>query len=115
MSATVSNSSSLSDLRVLVTAWAENSAKDNETLRRVGYLETFDQEDITADSHLDVVLVVEKTEIPMAERGSHWNLGSIGVPTQALVFTQPEWNELMQGGGWLADRMKAHAVWVFER
>jgi uncharacterized protein len=115
MSAEVPNSTPLADLRILVTEWAESSAKDHETLMKVGYLETFNQEDITADSHLDVVLVVEKTEIPMAERGSHWNLASIGVPTQALVFTQPEWEDLMSGGGWLAERMRAHAVWVFER
>ena len=115
MSASVSNSSSTFDLRTSVSDWAQTSAEAEESLLKVGYVGNFDPDDLQIESHLDVVLVVEDTDVPMAERGSQWNLGPIGVPAQALVFTSAEWEELLSGEGWLADRMKTETVWVFDR
>lgn len=115
MSASVSNSSSTFDLRASVSDWARTSAEADESLLKVGYVGTFDLEGSETDSHLDVVLVVQDTEVPMAERGGQWNLGPIGVPAQALVYTAEEWDEVMSGEGWLSQKMKTQTVWVYER
>ena len=114
MSDSVSNSSSTLDLRTLVSEWARTQAEKDEGLLKVGYVDTFDQEGPDSD-HLDVVLVVEDTEVPMAERGSHWNLDSIGVPTQALVYTSEEWDEVSVAEGWLSQKLKTQTVWVHDR
>ncbi|TVR56521.1 MAG: hypothetical protein EA421_03290 [Gemmatimonadales bacterium] len=115
MSDSVSNSSSTFDLRTSVSDWARTSAEADESLLKVGYVGTFDLEGPETESHLDVVLVVEDTDVPMAERGSQWNLGPIGVPAQALVYTSDEWDEVMAGEGWLSQKMKTQTVWVFDR
>ena len=114
MSDNVSNSSSTLDLRTLVSDWARTYAEKDEGLLKVGYVDTFDQEGPDSD-HLDVVLVVADTEVPMAERGGHWNLDSIGLPTQALVYTSEEWNEVLGTEGWLSTKLKTETVWVYDR
>lgn len=114
MSDSVSNSSSTVDVRTMVSDWARTHAEKDEGLLKVGYVDTFHQEGPESD-HLDVVIVVEDTEVPMAERGSHWNLDSIGVSTQALVYTSEEWDEVLATEGWLSEKLKTQTVWVHDR
>jgi uncharacterized protein len=115
MSGSASSSETTFDLRSSVSDWARTSAESDESLLKVGYVGTFDLEGPESASHLDVVLVVEDTEVPMPERGGQWNLGPIGVPAQALVYTSEEWDEVMAGEGWLSEKMKTQTEWVYER
>jgi uncharacterized protein len=109
------NPSTTFDLRESVSEWARTSAESEESLLRVGYVGTFNPDDLETTSHLDVVLVVEETEVPMAERGAHWNLGPIGVPAQALVYTAQEWDEVLAAENWLSEKLREKTVWVYER
>lgn len=100
-------------LRNAVEAWAEDTGDAESRLLRAGYVDSFDPEGSEVDSHLDVVLIVESTDLPPAERGADWDLAAIPVPTQALVFTHDEWTEVMKGSGWLARKMEEDTVWVY--
>lgn len=102
-------------LRQAVADWAEITCTREPSLLRVGYLGSFSPDGSAEETHLDVVLVVQQTDVPPAERVDMWDLSEIPVPTQPLVYTASEWNAMVEEGGWLARRMENEAVWVFER
>lgn len=100
-------------LRDAVKAWAEGTAEAEPRLLQVGYVDSFNPDGSEIESHLDVVLVVEQTDLPPAERGGAWDMAAIPVPTQALVYTAQEWSQIIDGGGWLARKMEKETVWVY--
>jgi len=102
-------------LRAEIEGWARRTAEREARLRRVGYVGTFDPYGAEAETHLDVVLVVDETDLPPAERVNAWDLSEITIPTQPLVYTRSEWSDLMDGDSWLAGRLRNETVWVFER
>lgn len=102
-------------LRSAVARWAEATADSESSLLRVGYVGSFAADGSEEETHLDVVLVVDETDVPPAERVAMWDLAEIPVPTQPLVYTREEWEDLVEDGGWLARKMEEEAVWVYER
>lgn len=101
-------------LREVVARWADNAASVESTLARVGYVGSFAPAGSEEETHLDVVLIVDETDVPPAERVTMWDLSGIPVPTQPLVYTRSEWDEMVDGDGWLARKLQAEAVWVHE-
>jgi uncharacterized protein len=102
-------------LHATVARWAKRTAAAEPHLLHVGYVAVSGAAAAAAEAHLDVVLVVEQTEVPLAERGAAWDLAKIPVPTQALVYTPDEWAEITGGDTWLAKKLGRHRVWVHGR
>ncbi len=103
---------SLSDA---VLGWAREAAESDPLLLQVGYVGSFAETGSEEETHLDVVLLVEETDIPPAERVAHWDLADIPFPTQPLVYTRTEWEGMVAEGGWLARKLETEAVWVWKR
>lgn len=100
-------------LRDSVQSWAKSTAQAQSRLLRVGYVAASNANGTDFANHLEVVCVVEQTDLPPAERQGEWNLAAIPVPTQALVYTAREWSEIIDAGGWLAQKFE-ETVWVYE-
>lgn len=97
-----------------VAAWAQESASQDTGLARVGFVAAFNPDGSPQEGHLDVVLLVDQTETPLAERSAEWDLGAVPVPTQALVFTVAEWEEVMESDTWLSRKLSKGTQWVWE-
>ncbi len=95
--------------------WGETTAESESRVLRVGYVHSDDQTGGGVGSHLDLVLVMEEFDLPPAERVGMWDLGAVPVPAQTLVYTQEEWDELMETETPLSEKLKDGVVWVFER
>ncbi len=100
-------------LRAAVSEWANRTAGSDPRLQRVGYLNSFQMAGSEEETHLDVVLIMEETDVPPAERVTIWDLSEVPVPTQPLVYTVSEWEAMVGEGGWMARKLDTEAVWVF--
>jgi len=81
-------------------------------LAALGYFGSHARGDTGFGSDLDLVAVVEGSDLPRMERGRDWPCERLPVPTDLLVFTVDEWQAMMERGGRFARVMKDEVVWV---
>jgi uncharacterized protein len=95
--------------------WARYTADAEPRVVQVGYLQLDDSPDADLGSHLDLILLMEEFDLPLAERVGMWDLGTVPVPAQTLVYTIEEWSEFLESDDPLSQKLKDEVVWVFER
>ena len=92
--------------------WAARQARRRPELNALGYFGSHARGDTGFGSDLDVVAVVEHSDVPRMERNRDWPYERLPVPTDLLVLTADEWHAMMQRGGRFAEVMKDEVVWV---
>ena len=95
-----------------VREWAAREAARRPELLRLGYFGSYAHGDWGVGSDLDLVAVVRHDDRPFERRAVAWDLSSLPVPTEILVYTSAEWQALQEGGGRFA-RSLAEAVWCY--
>ena len=94
-------------------AWAIEAARRYPELIRAGYFGSYARGDWGVGSDLDLVIVVEKAAEPFERRPLRWDLSSLPVPTELLVYAETEWRRLHDEGGRFARTLAREAVWVY--
>ncbi len=92
--------------------WAARQASERPQLIALGYFGSHFRGDTGFGSDLDLVAVVEHSDVPRMERNRDWPYERLPVPADLLVFTLDEWQAMMQRGGRFAEVMKDEVVWV---
>ncbi|MBP7867823.1 MAG: nucleotidyltransferase domain-containing protein [Acidobacteria bacterium] len=111
-----SNSSVLAwpDARAVALAfrsWAENLLATHPEVLRAGYIGSCADGRWGVGSDLDVLLVVEDSDVPFERRAAQWDALTLPVPVDLRVYTRKEWDRLPPDGRFLATVRKT-AVWV---
>lgn len=96
-------------------AWAEAQGAARGELRAVGYFGSYARGDAGFGSDLDVVAIVDRSDVPPLERLRDWPFEELPVPADLMVYTVPEWRRLLARGGRFADVMTKEVVWVTGR
>lgn len=74
-----------------LSEWKRTNCKNNENIVSIGYFGSYARNDSGVGSDLDLVIIVKKSDKPFEKRGIEWDLSSIPVPVDLLVYTQKEW------------------------
>jgi hypothetical protein len=94
--------------------WAEEAGRRRPDVLRIGYFGSYARGNWGVGSDLDVVIVLEDTELPFERRGVEWDTFALPVPADLLVYTEREWGTLE--GRTAPPRAAAlDAVWVYAR
>ncbi len=96
-----------------IRAWSLTTAKKHLELRRLGYFGSYARGDWGVGSDLDLVAIVAAADEPFQRRAITWEVESLPVPAQLLVYTQAEWQQLQDEGGRFARTLRRETVWVF--
>jgi predicted nucleotidyltransferase len=96
-----------------VRLWAQQIAKDQPTLQRLGYFGSYARGDWGVGSDLDLVAIVASTDQPFECRPLEWDLNSLPVPAEILVYTEREWHSLRATTSRFAEMLARELVWVF--
>lgn len=103
------------DRETVVTAarkWASEEARRRPDLLRLGYFGSYATGNWGVGSDLDLVAVVKEADLPFIERPLDWELGSLPVPAEILVYTTAEWEEVVNRGDRFAQVMSTEVVWL---
>jgi predicted nucleotidyltransferase len=92
--------------------WARAAAKADIGLRRVGYFGSYATNAWGPGSDLDVVLVIDVSERSFMDRGARWDLTSLPVPAEVLVYTEPEWEMMTADRSRFSRALEHDVVWV---
>jgi uncharacterized protein len=96
-----------------VATWADREAIRHRGLLRLGYFGSYARGDAGVGSDLDLVAVVDSSPEPFERRALAWDLSSLPVPAEILVYTQAEWERLQQQGGRFARTLQEETRWLW--
>jgi len=92
--------------------WAAREAPRHPGLLRLGYFGSYARGDAGVGSDLDLIAVVESSPEPFEGRALGWDLSSLPVPAELLVYTRLEWERLQQQGGRFVRTLQQEARWL---
>lgn len=95
-----------------VHRWAENIEQDPENVLCIGYFGSYARGDWGVGSDLDLIVIVKDSNRPFENRSVDWDVTTLPVPTDLLIYTQAEWNQL-RGQRFYSTVMR-EAVWVID-
>lgn len=94
--------------------WAAREAPCHAGLLRLGYFGSYARGDAGVGSDLDLIAVVESSPEPFERRALGWDLVSLPVPAEILVYTRQEWEWLLEQGGRMARTLKSEVRWLLQ-
>jgi hypothetical protein len=65
-------------------------------------------------SDLDLVAIIPGSDLPFEKRSLDWDLYSLPVPAEILIYTEQEWTDLIAGGGGFARMIETETLWLQE-
>jgi hypothetical protein len=92
--------------------WAASEMKTHPDVVKIGYFGSYARGNAGVGSDLDVAIIVKQSDLPFERRAVDWDASSLPVPTDLLVYTQPEWQALLGEGNAFARRVEQEAVWI---
>ncbi len=73
--------------------WSDEFCKDNNILK-IGYYGSYSTLNYGVGSDLDIIVILKETDIAYIRRPTMFDLTSISVPTDIVVYTEKEWNSM---------------------
>ena len=95
-----------------VRLWAVEIAQGRSDVLKVGYFGSYSRGDWGVGSDVDLLVIVNKADLPFERRPVQWDTTGLPVPADLLVYTQDEWTSLT---GRFRDALEREAVWVLDR
>lgn len=94
-------------------AWAQAEVRRHHDILRVGYFGSYARGDWGVGSDLDLLVITTVSKRPFWERSLDFDLLSLPVPTEALVYTEAEWQAMARGSGRFYKTVQREAVWIY--
>ena len=79
-----------------LAAWAETQVQAGA--KAVGCFGSYARGDQGVGSDLDLVILVEESDLALVDRGARYDTLTLPVPVDLLVYTCAEWRQLVQEG-----------------
>ncbi len=97
-----------------IRSWAKGVGQGRKDVLRIGYFGSYARGDWGVGSDLDLVIIVECSELPFERRSVSWDTRELPVPTDVLVYTAEEWEALKESSPF-GRKVRDEVVWVYFR
>jgi predicted nucleotidyltransferase len=101
-------------VRKALTAWVNQEAPRHPGLLRLGYFGSYARGEWGVGSDLDLIAVVQSSGSPFERRALEWEMSTLPVPAELLVYTLEEWERLRGEGGRFFRTLDRETVWLVE-
>ena len=98
-----------------VRSWSIEAVRGHPELLRLGYFGSYACGDWGVGSDLDLVAVVADASQIFERRSLTWDLTTLPVPAELLVYTKQEWQRLQEEKGRFIRMLMKETVWVYPR
>ena len=96
-----------------VRRWATQQAASRPQLRRLGYFGSYARNRWGVGSDVDLVAVVASSSVPFEVRALEWDVTSLPVPAEILVYTEAEWTQMQAPDRRFGRMLAEETVWVW--
>lgn len=94
--------------------WVKKIVEHRSGLLRIGYFGSLARGDWGVGSDLDLIVVVEASNLPFERRAAEWDTTELPVPVDLLVYTKEEWQSLSKQKRF-REILVQEAIWVYDR
>jgi predicted nucleotidyltransferase len=98
-----------------VRSWSIEQARRQPELERLGYFGSYARGDWGVGSDLDLIVVVDDTREPFERRSLNYELNSLPVPADILVYTLMEWKKLQKRNDKFSRMLASEVIWTYSR
>lgn len=105
----------LGQVEAALRDWVAQIADQRPELVKLAYFGSYARGDWGVGSDLDLIALVNHCETPFSQRPLAWNLLSLPVPAEIVIYTLAEWQKLQAEGRRLPQVVANEAVWVYEK
>jgi predicted nucleotidyltransferase len=95
--------------------WVKQLGQERPELLRVGFFGSYARGDWGVSSDLDLILIVQESQVPFWQRALEWDTLGLPVPVDILVYTQEEWKDMGRQGERFYQTIQKEAIWVYEK
>jgi len=95
--------------------WAAHNEATRPDLLRLGCFGSFASGDWGVGSDLDLVAVVRDTAVPFERRALEWDLTSLPVSADLLIYTEAEWTAFLTSRTRFARTLGTDTKWLVDR
>ena len=92
--------------------WAQLEAPGHPELLRLGVFGSYARGNWGVGSDLDLIAIVSKATDPFDRRGLAWDVSTLPVPAQIVVYTKDEWDGMRTEGGRFVRTIDGEAIWL---
>jgi predicted nucleotidyltransferase len=96
-------------------SWSAEQAQEQPGIERLGYFGSYARGDWGVGSDLDVVAIITETSEPFERRPLKWDLNTLPVPADLVVYTLREWKNLQIKDTKFAHMLRDETIWTFVR
>jgi Nucleotidyltransferase domain len=95
--------------------WSTKQAQFQSGILRLGYFGSYARGDWGVGSDLDLIAIIQATTIPFERRALDWDLNSLPVPSELIVYTLQEWEDCQNKNTKFARMLRDETIWTFKR
>ena len=92
---------------------AASEARRHPELLRLGYFGAYARGNAGVGSDLDLIAIVDRAAEKFERRSIMWDLNTLPVPAELIVYTLTEWKRLQKQGRKFARMLNCQVVWVY--
>lgn len=92
--------------------WSDIVVRKREGILRIGYFGSYATGGWGVGSDLDIVIVVDRSELPFIRRAVEFDLTGLPVPADIIVYTSKEWDSIDPESRF-GNLIKTETVWVY--
>ena len=96
-------------------SWCREAVRGRTEVQRIGYFGSYAAGTAGVGSDLDLVVIVDRTDVPFVRRALEWDTSALPVPTDLLVYTADEWHALHRSDSRFARMLRDQTRWLFVR
>lgn len=97
-----------------VQQWVSTLVSDHSDILRVGYFGSYARNDWGVGSDLDIIVIMKRSMKPFWQRSLEFDLTNLPIPSDILVYTRDEWEEMKKEGRRFCRMVEQEAVWIYE-
>jgi hypothetical protein len=92
--------------------WLKKQRAIHPEIIQLGYFGSLAKGTWGVGSDLDLIVIINDSSIPFEKRPIAWNVDTLPVPTDILIYTTEEWQDMRKKGGRFVDTIEKEAVWL---
>ena len=102
------------EVKNVLRQWFEKQIATHPEIIQLGYFGSLAKGNWGVGSDLDlIVIIINDSSIPFEKRPPAWDFDTLPVPTDILIYTTEEWQDMRKKGGRFVDTIEKEAVWLF--
>ena len=98
-----------------IRRWANDVVEGRIDVQRIGYFGSYARGNWGVGSDLDLILILERCELPFEQRALEWDVLDLPVPVDILVYAEAEWRKLARENSRFYREIADEVVWVYKR